>query len=101
MVEEGVVVGVEMADGHRIDCDCVISSAGISNTFKGLLPDNVVGKFGYGDKLPEVKPSFAHLGIYAGLKQTAEELGLPKTNFWYWLLPFSFCLQPVTLLMVG
>ena len=24
----------------------------------------------------------AHLGVYIGLKQTAEQLGLPKTNFW-------------------
>ncbi len=24
----------------------------------------------------------AHLGVYIGLKETAEQLGLPKTNFW-------------------
>ena len=29
----GSVVGVEMEDGHLIDCPCVISSAGIDNTF--------------------------------------------------------------------
>ena len=33
-------------------------------------------------KLTHVEPSFAHLGVYIGLKGTADELGLPKTNFW-------------------
>jgi all-trans-retinol 13,14-reductase len=82
LVEDGKVAGVEMSDGHRIECDCVISSAGVANTFGALLSATSVEKFGYQDKLPQVSPSFAHLGIYAGLKYTAEELGLPKTNFW-------------------
>jgi len=82
LVEEGEVSGVEMADGHRIDCDCVISSAGIDNTMNRLLPGNVVKDAGY-DLLQEtVRPSMAHLGVYIGLKGTAEELGLPRTNFW-------------------
>jgi all-trans-retinol 13,14-reductase len=76
------VVGVEMADGHRIDCACVISSAGVDNTFTDLLPAGPVSQAGYYDLLGRVKPSMAHLGVYIGLKQTAEELGLPKTNFW-------------------
>lgn len=82
LVADGKVRGVEMADGHRINCECVISSAGIVNTFKGLLSDAAVTSFGYKQQLPQVKPSFAHLGIYIGLQHTAEELGLPKTNFW-------------------
>ena len=71
-----------MADGHKIACDCVISSAGVANTFEGLLPDDVVTKMGYKRKLTNVRPSFAHLGMYIGLKHSAEELQLPKTNFW-------------------
>jgi len=82
LVEAGKVTGVLMADGHRIDCDCVISSAGVGNTFGKLLPQDVVHKFGYARRLPSVKPSSAHLGVYIGLKHTAEELGIPKTNFW-------------------
>jgi len=69
-------------DGHRIACTCVISSAGVVNTFQNLLPKDVVTGSGYEQQLPSVKPSMAHLGIYIGLKGTAEELGLPKTNFW-------------------
>ncbi len=82
LVEDGKVTGVEMADGHRIECACVISSAGIGNTFRGLLTKDTVKSYDYEQQLPLVKPSFAHLGIYVGLKHTAEELGLPKTNFW-------------------
>ena len=74
--------GVEMADGHRVNCHCVISSAGISNTFSRLLENEAVSKAGYDHLLERVRPSMAHLGVYIGLNQTAEQLGLPKTNFW-------------------
>jgi len=81
-VAEGKVTGVEMADGHRIECDCIISSAGIDNTFNVLLPRDVVRHAGYDALLSQVRPSFGHLGVYIGLRDTAEALGLPKTNFW-------------------
>jgi all-trans-retinol 13,14-reductase len=71
-----------MADGHRIDCGTVISSAGIANTFESLLPAGIAKQYGYAEKMDAVQPSFAHLGVYIGLKGTAEELGLPRTNFW-------------------
>lgn len=76
------MTGVEMQDGHRIECDCVISSAGVENTYRHLLPQAAVRKAGYEPLLEKVNPSMAHLGIYVGLKGSAEELGLPKTNFW-------------------
>jgi len=82
VVESGKVRGVEMNDGHRIDCECVISSAGVGNTFNELLTPDVAEAAGYKRKLACVEPSFAHLGVYIGLKGTAKELGLPKTNFW-------------------
>jgi all-trans-retinol 13,14-reductase len=82
LVENGHVSGVEMKDGHRIKCDCVISSAGVDNTFNHLLPEDLAINSGYRRRLTSVTPSIAHLGVYIGLKGTAEELGLPKTNFW-------------------
>ena len=82
LLEGKQVAGVEMADGHRISCTCVISSTGISNTFSGLLPAESVRQAGYEQLLKRVKPSIAHLGVYIGLKETAAQLGLPKTNFW-------------------
>jgi len=82
IVDNGAVMGVRMQDGHVIECDTVISSAGIDNTFRRLLRADVVERAGYESKLPNVEASMAHLGIYIGLQGTAEELGLPKTNFW-------------------
>jgi all-trans-retinol 13,14-reductase len=81
-VEDGAVAGVEMQDGHRIDCACVVSCAGIDNTFSRLLPEQVVRAAGYAEKLPRVRPSMGHVGVYIGLRQSAQELGLPRTNFW-------------------
>jgi len=82
LLEDGRICGVEMEDGHRIDCACVISSAGADNTFNHLLPVAAVRQLGYDKLMMKVKPSFGHLGVYVGLKETAEQLGLPKTNFW-------------------
>jgi all-trans-retinol 13,14-reductase len=82
LVEDGVVTGVEIGDGHRISCARVISATGVATTFKNLLPKELVAGSGYGHQLPNVKPSMAHLGVYIGLQGTAKELGLPKTNFW-------------------
>jgi len=82
LVEDGTVSGVEMADGHHIECPCVVSSAGVDNTFNHLLPDDLVKDSGYSLAMKQVRPSIGHLGVYIGLQGTAEELGLPRTNFW-------------------
>ena len=82
LVEDGKTTGVEMKDGHRIDCSCVISSAGVDNTFNHLLPRDVTESTGYRRRMQKVEPSVAHLGVYVGLKGNAQELGLPRTNFW-------------------
>lgn len=82
LMEKGRAVGVMMADGQEIRSPVVISNAGVFNTFEHLLNASVSEKTGYRKDLQTVKPSMAHLGMYIGLKGTAEELGLPKTNFW-------------------
>jgi all-trans-retinol 13,14-reductase len=82
LIDDGEVSGVEMEDGHQIRCECVVSSAGIGNTFGHLLPAETVSATGYEQQLHTVRPSAAHIGVYIGLQQTAAELGLPKTNFW-------------------
>jgi all-trans-retinol 13,14-reductase len=81
-VTDGAVTGVTMKDGHVINCEKVISTAGVINTFDHLLDTDVAESFGYTSALKRVEPSFGHLGVYIGLKGSAEELGLPRTNFW-------------------
>lgn len=82
LIEDGKVAGVEMADGHKIMCPCVVSSAGVANTFNELLPENDATRGEYAEEMSHVRPSIGHLGVYIGLQGTAEELGLPRTNFW-------------------
>jgi all-trans-retinol 13,14-reductase len=82
LVSDGRTRGVRMADGHEIESRCVISDAGAINTFARLLPAAVSRAHGYDALLAKVRPSIGHLGVYIGLKATAAELGLPKTNYW-------------------
>lgn len=82
LLRDGKVSGVRMADGHEIACNTVVSSAGAINTFSRLLPGEAARKHGYDRLIEQVKPSIGHLGVYIGLKGSAEELGLPKTNYW-------------------
>jgi all-trans-retinol 13,14-reductase len=82
LVENGKVTGVRMQDGHRIDCEVVVSSAGVNNTFAHLLSSEIADASGYRHRLQDVQPSVGHIGIYAGLDGTAEEIGLPRTNYW-------------------
>jgi all-trans-retinol 13,14-reductase len=82
LTENDAVVGVEMSDGRQINCPCVISSAGVNNTFNHLLDKSVTQAHGYATQMKAVRPSFSHLGVYIGLQETAEQLGLPKTNYW-------------------
>jgi all-trans-retinol 13,14-reductase len=82
LVDGDRVSGVRMTDGHAIESPAVISSAGVDNTFGRLLPAELVASKGYERAMHNVRPSLGHLCLYIGLKATAEELGLPKTNFW-------------------
>jgi all-trans-retinol 13,14-reductase len=82
LLRDGRVSGVRMADGHEIACGTVISSAGAINTFNRLLPAKTAQEHGYERLLATVKPSIGHLGVYIGLQKSAQELGLPQTNYW-------------------
>ena len=82
LLEHGRVRGVAMQDGNTIDCDCIVSSVGVDNTFNRLLPAAAVDRLGYREKLKRVAPSMGHLCVYIGLRGSAEDLQLPKCNFW-------------------
>lgn len=82
LIEGGKAVGVRMTDGTDIRAPIVISNAGVFNTFGKLLPEKVAKQSGYLKKLDTVKRSMASLGMYIGIQDTAENLNLPKTNYW-------------------
>lgn len=78
VVEGGKATGVRMADGRVIEAPLVISDAGARNTFGRLVkaPQPVLRE------LERLSGSMAHLSLYVGVKQSAEELGLCGTNLW-------------------
>jgi phytoene dehydrogenase-like protein len=82
LVEDGRARGVLMADGAEIRAPVVISNAGVLNTFNVLLDDQAPQREAWAERLQHVEPSMSSLCLYIGLRQSAEELGLPKTNFW-------------------
>ncbi len=82
VVEKGRAVGVKMADGAIIRAPIVISDAGVMNTMGRLLPLGVAERRRAMPNPRVLRPSIAHLCLYIGLRETAEELGLPKGNFW-------------------
>ena len=75
-------VGVRMQDGRELRAGTVISDAGAGNTFSSLLPPEAPGVAGALAELRTVPSSMAHLCLYAGVKQSAAELGVTGTNLW-------------------
>jgi len=82
LVGDKGVTGVLMADGNEIHAPVVISNAGVFNTFGKLLEQDLPQQAAYRERLKNVRPSMASICLYIGIKETAEELGLPRTNFW-------------------
>ena len=75
-------VGVRMQDGRELRAGIVISDAGAWNTFGSLLPPEAPGVAPALTQLRTLPASMAHLCLYAGVKQSAVELGLTGTNLW-------------------
>ena len=88
LVQDNKAIGVEMADGKKIHADCVISDAGVRNTFTRLLPQEVVKQHGFKELLKGLEPAAAHIGMYLGLNGSSEELKLPRCN--YWVFPAEY-----------
>ncbi len=82
LLQGNKVRGIRMSDGTEIEAPIVISGAGVFNTFERLLPQSASERLGYLHDLKTVSPSMSHLCLYIGLEKTAEELQLPKTNYW-------------------
>ncbi|MCH9685002.1 MAG: NAD(P)/FAD-dependent oxidoreductase [Deltaproteobacteria bacterium] len=82
LVEQGKVTGVRMEDGREISAPMVVSNAGVHNTFKRLVPEADRPRLKLGDALDKLTPSASHVSLYLGLNGTAQELNLPRANYW-------------------
>ncbi len=81
LVEKGRAVGVRMADGREHRASLVVSDAGLTNTYRRLLPEGQVPAV-VREKLSALRPSTSYLCLYLGFKQSDRELGLDGTNLW-------------------
>ena len=82
LIENNIAKGVVLQDGKIIKCDKVVSGAGVHITYQQLLPKEYSTKIKHFKDAIELPQSFGHLSLYIGLKHTAEELNLPKANYW-------------------
>lgn len=82
VLELNKAAGVRMSDGRELRAPMVISDAGAHNTFARLVPSPGAAMQRTIGEIRTIPPSMAHLSLYAGIKQTAAELGLTGTNLW-------------------
>ena len=82
VLEGRKAVGVKMADGRVLKAKTIISGTGYINTYHKLFSAANIEKFNLKNQLPTCGPSASHMSLYIGFQQTAEQLGLPKANYW-------------------
>lgn len=82
LIENGKAIGVLMADGKKITADVIVSGVGAHLTFDKLLNADAKKKIKFIDEVKAIPASSGHFSLYIGLKHTAEELNLPKANYW-------------------
>lgn len=78
LIHKNKAVGVKLENGDELMAPLVVSSAGVGITF-GKLAKGVAS---YEKKLEQVEPSCAHVCLYIGMNETAENMGLEATNLW-------------------
>lgn len=82
MLDRGKAVGVRLETGAELRATCVISGAGLRNTFQHFLANSDAVPTELAPDLERVRPSMAHCCLYVGLNASDEALGLPKYNYW-------------------
>jgi all-trans-retinol 13,14-reductase len=81
LIHKGCVCGVKLDNGDEIESKNVVSSIGIANTFRSLIP-NEHKQVHMDQLLKKIPPACSHICLFIGLKESAESLGLKQTNIW-------------------
>lgn len=83
VVEHNRAVGVTLESGMTIRAPCIISDAGVHNTFEKLLEPVVRQQVPSIDRvLSQVRHGPGCMSVFVGLNGSNEELGLQATNVW-------------------
>ncbi|CAG5133385.1 unnamed protein product [Candidula unifasciata] len=81
----GRAVGVRVGKSEcEIRAKYIISDAGVTNTFKKLLPENVARQSSIYPLIDQVGPSYAFLSTFIGVEGSTRDLNLPASNIWYY-----------------
>jgi all-trans-retinol 13,14-reductase len=73
---------VLLENGQSVSAPIIVSSAGIYNTFKNLLPASWAEKHGLIAQSEAIPPSLSHVCLYLGIREAREKVPLPKANYW-------------------
>ena len=65
---------------YDIEAPCIVSNAGLNNTFQKLLPKHVAEKSYFRALSAHLKPSWGCFQAFIGLNASKEELGLKPQN---------------------
>jgi all-trans-retinol 13,14-reductase len=64
----------------NIESRCIISNAGMDNTFKKMLPPNVTRESKYAQLVSDIKPGCSGINVFIGLNASNEQLKLKAQN---------------------
>ncbi|BFZ18242.1 hypothetical protein BsWGS_21281 [Bradybaena similaris] len=81
----GRAMGVRVAAGKNeteIHAACIISDAGVVNTFKHLLPENIARTSSIYPLIEKVGQSVSFITAFIGVEGSSSDLKLPAGNVW-------------------
>ena len=81
-IENGKAVGVVMENGDIIEAKHIISNAGVVNTNKSLLPNEIPISSRMAERLTTVQQTKSYVCLHLGLNRSAKDLALKNTNLW-------------------
>ena len=76
-------IGVEMINGDQIFAPTVISACGVPNTWKKLVPKELVPK-SILSKIENLGLSCSFTYVFIGMEGSPQELELRSSNIWHW-----------------
>lgn len=80
LVKNAKAVGVRLAGGQEVFANHIVCATGIDVLTEKMLAPEIGAKLF--PKRHTLTPSIGHLGLYIGLKGSAESLGLNSANLW-------------------
>ena len=78
-------IGIQVKKGHNVFdilAPIIISAAGLTNTAKSLLPEEVGKRSGLIELAERLQPGLALMTVFIGLDGSADELGLKASSVW-------------------